>query len=350
MAETRIPNLEECEQETPVTMYTKCVALADFEGQYSHDLPFKKGETITVLEPCNVIYWYLGENAAGKRGVIPINFLQALQQRPPSVLPPKPERRPALPPKPPTAPALPKRPPQGVPRVTRSAPDSNPQWSKTLPSRPRPPAPPPSLSESEVPFAIDTRPPMPVPRTAGKSRSCETLSSRAPSSDDRAAKPRPVLKQSRYLTVDEFRENSGWFKPTLEKVLMDKIQLNLQAFSQLSGGTYFFQHKWEADLKYAMCSADVHGELIQLLKNLYDKPLESLNPLETVIRCQHPDASAWSIRTWRVTNPEELGVEMAKLVIKHRTLQPFGLNVSVKFSSRKEWESFCTQYSLLRHS
>ena len=45
-------------------------------GQYSHDLPFKKGETITVLEPCNVIYWYLGENAAGKRGVIPINFLQ----------------------------------------------------------------------------------------------------------------------------------------------------------------------------------------------------------------------------------------------------------------------------------
>lgn len=194
---------------------------------------------------------------------------------------------------------------------------------------------------------------MPVPRTAGKSLSCEALSSsRAPSDDSvgGSAKPRAVRPQSYYATADEFRESSGWFKPSLEKVLMDKIQLNLQSSSQLTAGTYFFQHKWEAELKYAMCSVDVHGELIQLLKNLYDKPLETLNPLETVIRCQHPDASAWSIRTWRVTNLEELGVEMAKLVIKHRTLQPCGLNTSVKFSSQKEWESFCKQYSVLRQS
>lgn len=131
---------------------------------------------------------------------------------------------------------------------------------------------------------------------------------------------------------------------------MDKLQLNLQAFTQLTGGTYFFQHKWELGLKYAMYSHDVHAELIQLFQNLYEKPPETLNPLEAVIRYHQPDASVWSIRTWRVNNPEELGVEMTKLVIQHRTLQPCGLNTSVKFSSQKEWESFCVQYSKQRQS
>lgn len=131
---------------------------------------------------------------------------------------------------------------------------------------------------------------------------------------------------------------------------MDKLHLKLQTFNQLSAGTCFFQHKWEVGLKYVMSSANVHVELIQLFQKLYEKPQESLNPLEAAIRYHHPDASLWSIRVWYVSSVEELGAEMARLILKHRTLQPCGLNPSVKFSSRKEWETFCEQYSKERRS
>lgn len=47
-----------------------------YAGEHEHDLPFNTGDIITVLEPCNVVFWYLGENSRGKRGVIPINFLK----------------------------------------------------------------------------------------------------------------------------------------------------------------------------------------------------------------------------------------------------------------------------------
>ena len=45
-------------------------------GEFSHDLPFCKGEQLTVLEPCNRLFWYLAQNEQGRRGVIPITFVQ----------------------------------------------------------------------------------------------------------------------------------------------------------------------------------------------------------------------------------------------------------------------------------
>ena len=45
-------------------------------AQHPHDLPFSRGDRLTILEPCNVIFWYLAEDAHGKRGVIPINFVK----------------------------------------------------------------------------------------------------------------------------------------------------------------------------------------------------------------------------------------------------------------------------------
>eukprot|EP00731_Ephydatia_muelleri_P035227 Em0106g12a len=112
-----------------------------------------------------------------------------------------------------------------------------------------------------------------------------------------------------YSSVEDFRAKSGWFRPSVERVLMDKLQLSLQAFTGFTQGTYFFQHKWEPNLKYVGWSHDIHCELIQLFQGLYDKSEVSLNPLEAALRFRQPDAPSWSIRAWRVENTEELDME-----------------------------------------
>ena len=53
-----------------------CVCVCAHAGDTPHDLPFSVGEVITIIKPCNVMFWYLGENSDGRRGVIPINFLE----------------------------------------------------------------------------------------------------------------------------------------------------------------------------------------------------------------------------------------------------------------------------------
>ena len=45
-------------------------------GQQPQDLSFRCGEQLTIIEPCNVMYWYLAENSKGKRGVMPVNFVK----------------------------------------------------------------------------------------------------------------------------------------------------------------------------------------------------------------------------------------------------------------------------------
>lgn len=54
---------------------SKVVLVLD-TGETAHDLAFSKGDVVTVLEPCNVMFWYLGENSTGRRGVVPINFFE----------------------------------------------------------------------------------------------------------------------------------------------------------------------------------------------------------------------------------------------------------------------------------
>lgn len=41
-----------------------------------YDLPFMLGDELTIIEPCNVIFWYLAEDRHGKRGVIPITYVK----------------------------------------------------------------------------------------------------------------------------------------------------------------------------------------------------------------------------------------------------------------------------------
>ena len=45
-------------------------------GEQPNDLQFSCGQVLTILEPCSVKYWYLAEDKMGKRGVVPITYLQ----------------------------------------------------------------------------------------------------------------------------------------------------------------------------------------------------------------------------------------------------------------------------------
>ena len=58
-----------------ITIYNNSVAIT-YAGEQPNDLPFKRGEVLIVIEPCNVVYWYLAENNQGQRGVIPITYVK----------------------------------------------------------------------------------------------------------------------------------------------------------------------------------------------------------------------------------------------------------------------------------
>ena len=192
--------------------------------------------------------------------------------------------------------------------------------------------------------------PSKVPSTPSK---VPSMSSKVPSTPSEVSSTlsatSPLLVHlPKYSSVQDFRAKSGWFRPSVERVLSDKLQLSLQAFTGFTQGTYFFQHKWEPNLKYVGWSYDIHSELIKLFQTLYDKSEDDLNPLETALRFRQPDAPSWSIRAWRIENSEVLDTEATKLIIQYRTLHPCGLNKEVRVISTSQWEAFCLWYSQQR--
>lgn len=50
----------------------------DFEAQEAEDLSFKVGELITIVKPCELMFWYIGKNDKGETGMVPRNFLEPL--------------------------------------------------------------------------------------------------------------------------------------------------------------------------------------------------------------------------------------------------------------------------------
>ena len=62
------------EQDNPVPNGTVCTALYDALPEYHIDLDFKKGDKVVIVEPCNVLFFYIGRNEEGKNGVVPINY------------------------------------------------------------------------------------------------------------------------------------------------------------------------------------------------------------------------------------------------------------------------------------
>lgn len=66
----------------------KCEALFDFPGASADDLPFKKGDVLTIVDSTDDPNWWRVKNAAGKAGMIPANYVQEIARDPSAKLGP----------------------------------------------------------------------------------------------------------------------------------------------------------------------------------------------------------------------------------------------------------------------
>eukprot|EP00041_Stephanoeca_diplocostata_P024068 m.602569 g.602569 ORF g.602569 m.602569 type:complete len:474 (-) comp22447_c0_seq2:3455-4876(-) len=57
-------------------MQENCVALFDFEGASPEDLPFKKGDKLTIRNTSEEPNWWLAQDSRGKKGMIPANYVE----------------------------------------------------------------------------------------------------------------------------------------------------------------------------------------------------------------------------------------------------------------------------------
>ena len=207
------------EQDNPVPNGTVCTALYDAIPEYHIDLDFRKGDKVTIVEPCNVLFFYIGKDAEGKEGVIPINYFTFDSKKPPEDKPSEgndqtgdryvtslqapsqqepsqPAGLPQVAPKPlsasirrsPNSPVLSARPPV------------SPRLSNTLPAGTRMPSQfnvdddTPQAGASNVVDDIDRRPPMPLP-------------------------PEATNPVNPAVANENFKRTSGWFMPNVQQVI-----------------------------------------------------------------------------------------------------------------------------------
>uniref|UniRef100_A0A3Q2CLY1 non-specific protein-tyrosine kinase n=1 Tax=Cyprinodon variegatus TaxID=28743 RepID=A0A3Q2CLY1_CYPVA len=61
---------------SPWPQGTECVARYNFKGTSEQDLPFNKGDVLTIIIVTKDPNWYHAKNAAGQEGTIPANYVQ----------------------------------------------------------------------------------------------------------------------------------------------------------------------------------------------------------------------------------------------------------------------------------
>lgn len=64
------------EVQAPWPQGTECVARYKFKGTSEQDLPFDKGDVLTIIVVTKDPNWYKAKNAAGQEGTIPANYVQ----------------------------------------------------------------------------------------------------------------------------------------------------------------------------------------------------------------------------------------------------------------------------------
>ncbi|XP_015248987.1 PREDICTED: tyrosine-protein kinase CSK [Cyprinodon variegatus] len=64
------------EVQSPWPQGTECVARYNFKGTSEQDLPFNKGDVLTIIIVTKDPNWYHAKNAAGQEGTIPANYVQ----------------------------------------------------------------------------------------------------------------------------------------------------------------------------------------------------------------------------------------------------------------------------------
>ena len=155
------------------------------------------------------------------------------------------------------------------------------------------------------------------------------------------------IQVGHYSTIQAFRDQSGWFKPTPDYVLCKKMTISLQAFRGMTVGVYYFQHKFKDKKQYIGQSLNLHSDLVSLFSRLYEKKEDHLNNLEKELRYNSPDADNWNVSVW-TCHHENLAFLHTKLVVQQRTLPPNGLNECIEFNSRKHFHLFCEWYTEYR--
>ncbi|XP_067090146.1 tyrosine-protein kinase CSK-like [Osmerus mordax] len=64
------------EVQTPWPQGTECVAKYNFKGTTGQDLPFNKGDVLTIIMVTKDHNWYKAKNTTGQEGTIPANYVQ----------------------------------------------------------------------------------------------------------------------------------------------------------------------------------------------------------------------------------------------------------------------------------
>ena len=159
-------------------------------------------------------------------------------------------------------------------------------------------------------------------------------------------KPVTVGVKPKY-TIQSFRQNSGWFFPTIEATLAKKCNIQSMALAQMKSATYYFQHKFDHKAHYIGKSHEVLSDLTRLILRLYEKPEDKLNVLEKEMKYKYPDANEWNVRVW-ACNSQQLDYEWARNIIRCDSLQPRGLNELFVLHSESEWTNFCQWYTEFR--
>lgn len=66
------------------TVGTECIGKYNFPGSSDHDLPFKRGDRLTIISPSKDPNWYKARREDGLEGMIPFNYVQETSKHHPS--------------------------------------------------------------------------------------------------------------------------------------------------------------------------------------------------------------------------------------------------------------------------
>lgn len=195
-----------------------------------------------------------------------------------------------------------------------------------------------SSDDTSVFSSIDSRPPMPLPPHSNRRRTRQK-----PSFTNKLS-----VMSGKYTTIQSFSSESGWFTPTVDMVLSTKLDIPHHVFRRMRCAVYYFQHKYDPTKQFAGKSLQVYEDLTQLFTRLYEKTIDSLNPLEVELRFHSSDAVLWNVRAWEYSY-ETLDLELAKVIVKQKCLRPNGLNKELSVIS-SDFGKFCEWYTQERRN
>ncbi|KAL7980396.1 hypothetical protein Chor_014725 [Crotalus horridus] len=64
---------------------TECIAKYNFHGTADQDLPFSKGDVLTIISVTKDPNWYKAKNKVGREGIIPANYVQKREGMKPGI-------------------------------------------------------------------------------------------------------------------------------------------------------------------------------------------------------------------------------------------------------------------------